>query len=217
MDLLFRTRKISIVAIYRPPQGCKRQFISELERILDTVCDSSNEVIVLGDINLNLLYTNDPIVQDYTSMLFAKNLISLINKPTRFPNAANSSVNPSILDHLWTNHLDISACGIIDYDVSDHLPVFCTFKYPNNFSDNEKIKIESRPFSEANLLKLVTELDNTDWDLLLDYNDPENSIDIFSEKLNSLYVKCFPLKIKYISQKRLKNKWITQEVKLLIN
>ena len=35
--------------------------------------------------------------------------------------------------------------------------------------------------------------------------------------MNNLYLKYFPLKTKFISEKRLKNKWITQEVKQLIN
>ena len=217
VDLLFGNKKITIVAIYRPPHGCKQQFTSDLERILNVVCGSGNEVVVLGDINLNMYLLNEPDVHNYASMLYSKSMVQLINKFTRYPNGPNSAINPSILDHIWTCYLNISACGTIDYTSSDHLPVFCTLNLPTTTGNDDKIKIQSRPFSEENLSKFSNEISNINWDAVLDYNDPENSLNIFADKLNSLYSKCFPLKTKFISQKRVKNKWISHEVKLLIN
>ena len=40
---------------------------------------------------------------------------------------------------------------------------------------------------------------------------------LFAKKFYEIYQNCFPVKIKYISPKRHKNKWITQDVKHLIN
>ena len=217
LDLFFGKRTITIVAVYRPPQGCKQQFLTELERILDLVNINSNQIILLGDINLNLLLSDEPRICDYMSMLYSKSMFSLIDKPTRYPPDLSSTVRPSLLDHIWTNYYNVLNCGLIDYDKSDHLPVYCVLKISSFTCNYDKIKIESRPFSEENLTKLTNALNNTNWDEILDYDDPENSIDIFSNKLNSLYVKFFPLKVKHVSDKRLKNKWITREVKVLIN
>ena len=217
VDLFFEKRTTTILAIYRPTQGCKQQFLLELERILSVICKDSNHIILLGDINLNLFSANETRVSDYMSLLYSRSMFSLINKPTRYPPDMNSIVMPSLLDHIWTNNYNVSACGIIDYDQnSDHLPVFCVLKtvYPCN---GEKIKIVSRPFSDENLNQLVSNLNNINWDEILDLNDPDKSLNIFSDKLNSLYTQHFPLKIKYVSEKRLKNKWITHDVKLLIN
>ena len=65
--------------------------------------------------------------------------------------------------------------------------------------------------------KLTDELKKVNWNNFLNYDDPENCIAVFTEKLNVLYNKCFPLKTKFISAKRYINRWITQEVKQLID
>ena len=140
----------------------------------------------------------------------------MIDKPTRFPRG-NQLSDPSCLDMIWTNNLDLKSAGIIYYDQSDHLPTFCTMNSDPIASDNEKIKIETRPFSENGLSRFKAKLTEIDWDRYLNYNDVENSISQFTNKLDEIYQNCFPVKIKYISHKRYKNKWITQDVKKLIN
>ena len=45
---------------------------------------------------------------------------SLVNIPTRI-----STTCSTLLDHLYTNELEKNiTCHVLDYDVSDHLPVF---------------------------------------------------------------------------------------------
>ena len=88
-------------------------------------------------------------------MLYSKSLFSLIDKPTRYPPDVNSTVRPSLLDHIWTNCYSVLNCGLVDYDKSDHLPVYCVLKILSPPCDNEKIKIVSRPFSEDNLIKIT--------------------------------------------------------------
>ena len=152
VDLCFGNRIVTIIAIYRPPQGCKQQFIIELERILNNYRNSSNQILLLGDINLNLLLVDEPSIHDYVSMLYSKSMLSLIDQPTRYPPGMNSTANPSLLDHIWTNYYDVTACGIADYDQTDHMPVFCFLKSISNHCKNARIKIESRPFSDENLV-----------------------------------------------------------------
>ena len=137
--------------------------------------------------------------------------LSLINKATRFPHF--DTMNASILDHIWTNFFNVSSCGIFDYDVNDHRPTFCIYNFPNLSEKNSKIKIVTRPFSESNMKRLSDALESTDWNDIIIHDNPDSSIVSFFDKLNHLYVKFFPLKIKYVSEKRLKNKWITQDIK----
>ena len=163
-----------------------------------------------------MLDLEDLHVVDFASKLYSKSFIPLIDKPTRFPRGRQLG-DSSCLDMIWTNDLSINAAGILYYDQSDHLPAFCTLDTGPTNPNNDKIKIETRPFSENNLCNLVTELNEVNWDQVLDYNDVEKSISEFSNKLDELYRKCFPLKTKFISPKRYKNRWITQDVKKLIN
>ena len=207
---------ISIVGIYRPPQGCKLDFVQGMMELLDGLAVGSDVVVVTGDFNLDLINMNDSNVLDLTSKFYSKGLMPLITSPTRFPQG-NQNSQPTALDHIWTNCLNICSSGILDFALTDHLPCYCLFESYVTDDTRQKIKIKSRPYFETNMQKFTNKLEITDWDSLLDYENIDKSVSDFIEKLNSLYRQCFPLKTKYISLKRFKNKWITPEIKRLIN
>ena len=140
VDLKFNKVSITIVAVYRPPQGSKQDFTLELDHILSNIKNRNSRVTILGDMNINLYDVNDTSTVDYTSTLYSRSMMPLISKPTRFPNAGHAS-NPSILDHIWTNCLNVANCGVVDFDVTDHLPTFCFLDLPSGELNDEKIKI----------------------------------------------------------------------------
>ena len=218
VETLFNGLKIIIIGIYRPPQGCKQNFIIELESIIDNVPTNSGAVVILGDFNINMDLTDNHNVIELSAKLHSKFFFPLISKPTRFP-PGNLSSPPSTLDLIWTNHLYLSKYGVLDFDVTDHLPTFCILDFPHTNSGNiqNKIKITTRPFSENNLSNLILNITSFDWDSFLDYDDYENCISKFMGKLDYFYQNTFPIKTKFISKKRFNNKWVTNEVKQLIN
>ena len=57
------------------------------------------------------------------------NFILVIRKPTRF--STSTSV---LLDHVLVDSLNVDRAGILDYDITDHYPVFVTF--PNQILKN---------------------------------------------------------------------------------
>ena len=59
-------------------------------------------------------------------------------------------------------------------------------------------------------------MDHIDWGLIFDHGDVSSKADKFINKLNQLYFKTFPLKVKYISQKRINNYWLTPVIKAMI-
>ena len=170
-----------------------------------------------GDLNINLTNFQSEEVSRFNSCLFSFHFVPLITKPTRFDPGSNNAT-PSTLDHIWINNIYPSKAGIILYDVSDHCPTFLQLFLPfiNKNSENELHKISFRPFSEAKLENLKLKLRNTNWDLLLNDN-VDRSCNTFMEYIDQNYCKCFPLKHKYISNKRIEKPWITTPVKHLIN
>ena len=216
VDFKYGNELFTIVGIYRPPRGSKVDFLVELDKILNSIDTVHRTVTLVGDFNLNLDDLDDVHVVNFATKLYADSYLPIINCPTRFPPDI-STHNPSTLDMIWTNKFGIEVCGIINFDVTDHLPTFCIFEsITSNYNDN-KVKIVNRPFTELNLENLSDEVANIPWDDILDYDDVDNSIINFIDKLNLLYTKHFPIKTKYLSHKRFKNKWITQEIKRLIN
>ena len=147
-----------------------------------------------NDFNLNFLDLENSHVVEFATKLYSKSFIPLIDKPTRFPRG-NQTSEPSCLDMIWTNNLCTRTAGIIYYDQSDHLPAFCTLDTGTTTSIDDKIKIETRPFSDINLSNFAANLNEINWDHLLDYNDVDKSISDFSNILDELYKKYFPIKV----------------------
>ena len=77
-------------------------------------------------------------------------------------------------------------------------------------------KLSFRPFSEDNLNKLISRINNFDWNVLSSGTLDSFMLN-FTQKLNNLYCECFPTKIKYVSQKYFENPWITRDIIKLIN
>ena len=207
-------RYIAILGIYSPPTGGRivNEFLDELGEILmSPVLTNAYLVAVAGDMNINILQrdTNDVLL--YETLMNSYNFIPVINKPTRFSQNAVSSSN---LDHIWINSLSNYTSGIINIDISDHLPTFYHSYLPYTNNDlNKKIRIEFRPFSEEKLELLASKFFNTNWDdIMQSYNCTDTLMEYFLEKLDYCYCDCFPVKIKYLSFKRILNPWIGSEL-----
>ena len=113
-----RTEMLSVV--YRPPSGASHIFFEELYNSMDFLSEYSNaETTIMGDINLDyrLRHTKDfDKIKDFEKDYQLK---QLIETPTRITNRT-----VSIIDLIFTDMEYISSSGVLDYKISDHLPVF---------------------------------------------------------------------------------------------
>ena len=75
-----------------------------------------------GDININLLATNNTRVTNHKNNLTAAGCKMPITNHTRF---ADNCI-PSLLDHIYTNvtKKDKNDSGVMLFEISDHLPLF---------------------------------------------------------------------------------------------
>ena len=211
---------IVILGIYKPHSDTLYNFTEKLNNILHhpAVMEASL-VLVAGDLNINICDTvaSEPFV----SLMYSNNFIPTILKPTRIQSRINSQITTeTCLDHIWLGKIDSFISGIILYDISDHLPAFLNFSHNFKFPD-EKIRIETRPYSDINFNSLCNDLIITNWDSVLanaeNLLDPNDSCVNFIKHVDELYCKNFPRKIKFISQKRKKSPWFTSEIKQLID
>ena len=209
--VIINGNNLIIFAVYRPPHSNIQDFLMEMERILRILDSMADFIILSGDFNIDLTNLDSSCSNDLISLMSSLFYYSVITKPTRF------GTNPSTLDHIWLNKELNLTSGIIYYDVTDHCPCFLNFKISNSDNLNEKILIETRPYSEYNQNLLIEKLNATNWNALLNFDNVNDCFDEFNEHLNDLYCQCFPKKVKTISQKRLSKPWITSEIKLKIN
>ena len=148
-DLLFpKTKPISVCIIYKPPSQSQflQQIITEFEAL-----DLDNEIYVLGDFNINLLFQDKyilsksnviknldknllPEIRRYKEFCSIYGLSQLIDSPTRI--TSNTS---NLIDHILTNTQEnISQSGVIDTAISDHSLIYCTRKIPRTKYNRHK-------------------------------------------------------------------------------
>merc|ERR1712030_31429 len=104
--------------------------------------------------------------------------------------------------------------GIINIDVSDHLPSFLNLKL--DFSrKNEKVKVEFRLINDEKKKLFKNLLANYNWNSIISQN-PHLYADSFTSVVNNLYCSAFPLKVKYVSKIHNHNPWMNESILKLV-
>ena len=205
--------KYIIVGIYRPHTDSVDNFILALEYILNHSLLRNKIIILTGDMNINITNVNSSLVDDYLNFLNTLHFLPLISKPTRYPTHNFDSSTATTLDHIFINKTTPCNAGILTNDLTDH----CGTTLNCQLFDKPTIrkaphKITYRPYSDQNYLRLEQKLTETDWDLIMTSNNINLLYDSFFNYLNEIYCICFPLKIKFISEKRMNKPWINDTI-----
>ena len=168
------------------------------------------KVVLIGDQNINLLgHNSDLPTSNFLSALQSINFHPHISKPTRFPDE-NQVGLPSLLDHIFINFIENTLSGIFHFPISDHLPIFIHLE--KSQSSNKVHKINTRILNEENSTRFTQALSEIDWNEILSSDDVNQNFKTFEDKCNAIYNEIFPIKTKFISDKRLKTPWISQAV-----
>ena len=142
IDLLFpKTKPISVGIIYKPPSQSQflQQMITESEAV-----DRDNEIYVLGDFNINLLFRDKYVLNKSNEIKkLDKNLLPEIKRCKEFcsmyclsqlidcPTTITSNTS-TLIDHILANTQEnISQSGLIDTAISDHSLIYWTRKISN--------------------------------------------------------------------------------------
>lgn len=78
----------------------------------------SAETVFLGDFNINLFNRKYPASIALESFISHNTLFQIVKSPTRY-----SVTNPSFLDLIITGIKNIAPAGVLDCNLSDHLPI----------------------------------------------------------------------------------------------
>ena len=188
-------------------------FNAYLGEFLEEFTNKGIRLTILGDINLNLLDSEDKSVKNYKNVLNSVGYSTLINRPTRiFRNEGCSEVSSSCLDHIVSNDYDnFSNAGILISDVSDHLPIFGNIQISNP-KQNLKDPVFKRSFPEHKKDKFLDLLTEEMTDINFE-NCPNTIMSDIMKALQKVLDFVFPKK--KMSRKRkklLQNPWITKEI-----
>ena len=204
-----------VCSIYRPPSSN----IFHLNNIIaDNILNdlsTSSKVIVVGDLNINLynpLKLNS--IKEYINLLWGYSFYPLINIPAKF-NENNPITKYSLIDQIWCNfgHELNWVSGVVDYLITDHLPIFCLFNSVQSVKSNY---IKLRILSRENIERFIDGVVGFDFNLLYSLNNCDEAFKYFYEQLFKIYNLECPIKRKKQKTNILNQPWVTPRLKKCI-
>ena len=114
-------KKILIGEIYRSPSGSVSVFRDILTQILQLIGNQNQDVIIMGDFNINMAFplTNSSV--DLLTIMSGSNLYPSITIPTRVTESTHS-----LIDNIFSTFCS-GEVSIITSDISDHFPIHTVF------------------------------------------------------------------------------------------
>ena len=203
---------IIVGGVYRHPNGNTKHFTSDLERSLSKL--TKNETCIIGgDMNINLMNSENLNAKEYLTTMYANNFLPYITRPTRITEQTATAI-----DHLFFKTQDKKLdcpiiSGILFNDITDHLPNFLLLPQKDRINKT-CFRPKIRVYSEQNIRKFVTEINQIQWDQCLDIEnrDTNKICDIAMGKIDDKFNQCFPW-VK-ISRSRAKDQpWITSSIR----
>ena len=117
LEINLSKRNYYVGCLYRPPDA-HVQFWSILEESLEIL--EGNDVILMGDLNVNTMDIADPNLQHLNSICTSLQLNNIIQSPTRI-----TATTSKCLDLILTNNDLVSKLGKVEHlDFSDHALVY---------------------------------------------------------------------------------------------
>ena len=184
-------------------------WIDKFYTTAETVLTEYNEIILLGDFNIDLL---KPQIQ-WQKTLDSLNLYQLIKSPTRV--TANSK---TLIDHIYVSepkHVLESCCPVSA--CSDHFPVCLTWS-------RKRMKVPKighktvpyRCFSKFDENEFLTDLCNSELPQVYNITDPDQAVQFWIKTFSNIYDKHAPFKTKR-TKRAPKPRWLTKEIQEAIH
>ena len=120
------SKPFPVITVYRPPNA-PSEFFKSLEKLIKAIDDENKEMYILGDLNCDMLKTNNDLslpTKRIKSLYELYQLSQLIKQATRI-----TMTTSSLIDDIVTNTPEkISDSGVIHTGISDHSIIFAIKK-----------------------------------------------------------------------------------------
>ena len=197
-------RSILISALYRPPSTLL-DIDTKIEILIESAYLKSQEMILVGDINLDyfdqMAYCKHRLTKTFKSL----NMSQHVNVVTR-------TKSKTCLDHVYSTHGHfISDIVVSNIGLSDHLPVFVCRKYFNQNKDSTHKTINYSDFKNLDKEALLNDLHSSPWDSAFVFDDLDDVLDALELLLNEAVRRHIPQKQKRV--KKLKQPdWMNERI-----
>uniref|UniRef100_A0A336LGH0 CSON008966 protein n=1 Tax=Culicoides sonorensis TaxID=179676 RepID=A0A336LGH0_CULSO len=205
VEIKINNELFHVIFVYRPPTNLnlssQSEFINILEQILTKY--SSDKTFLIGDLNIDVMFTSDQFVQKYLNVLKQLNRviqnIGFVSRPSSY----------SCLDHLIVDLKQVERIHVqtLDFINLDHLAFFIDYQYQINNLTLAPSYIVKKVL-DYERLKLLLPLKLCDINLEASVDEIfENLIEIInSAKSDCTYIKVLKRK------KNFKREWIDNDL-----
>ena len=169
IDLSLHSQRLLIGSIYRPPD-CS-SFFDEFSVVMESLWRKRSNIILLGDFNVNLLFSCDPsLKRKFMNLLYKFNLKNVIDVPTRITGDSSS-----LIDLIITSvPSKISGHGACNPGISDHHMVYATVNL-RRVSEKPKLKL-IRDFKRVDIKALPHEFASAPWFICDIFDDIDDCV-----------------------------------------
>lgn len=167
----------------RPPNNNLDQWIEAFRPCLEHANVSHNEIIVMGDINIDLK-VHDTKCKKLMSVTNEFCLEQLIEEPTRV-----TSSSSTLIDHVYVSdpHKTVSS-GVLKLSLSDHYAVWARHhnKCPEENKINSHRVIEFRQMKHFDVQQFKSDLFNMPWNNVMLHADPNCALEVWYDMFLSV-------------------------------
>lgn len=189
-------KPIIICTVYRPPDTNIDQWITKFERELDIAYSGDSQIVVMGDLNINLNVPNDE-KDKLCTCLGQYDMHQIIADCTRC-----TPHSETLIDHVWsTSPEKITEWKVPKYGLSDHFPT-CAVISSKWAASKDHMTIKYRSFKNFDSQSFTEELGCLPWSVLEVFEDPNDYLDAWTELFMSVLDRHAPTR-----EKRVKRKW----------
>ena len=211
-----RKKDLVVATIYRQPNNENvGNFQDCIERLLMAIDKPNSEMVILGDMNLDLLkYENHLPTSQYLDIMTNHQTLPRIVRPTRIKNKS-----ATLIDHIFTRDNPITlVSGIIDTELAgscgytDHKPVFTVLRARVPKKDR-KATIVTSYFTQEGTQKRREGLRAQNWGMIIADTDPDTIYDdIVAIYGNHYHTNITKKTIKCSSKRVRREPWMTNDI-----
>lgn len=194
--------RLVLGVVYRVPSSNIDQSISTFDELLSHIVPINENIIMLGDVNINLFNLHNRLSICTESYGFKQ----IINEATRITDHTATLLDPIFV----TENVIINSSGTVNADlISDHHLVYCKIKVP---SYNFKSKfVTFRNFKFFDEEQFLIDLNNKPWNEIFYISDMEQKVIYFTNIILDLFDTHAPLSTVRVSKPHAP--WMTDVVK----
>lgn len=205
--VILATLNLTLICIYRSPQGDIDIFFEKLEQILTELYNKyhTGKIIITGDFNVNVI-SNSTHKTQLLNLISTFNIRCVFDTPSRVTAFSktcvdNVMVNPSVL---------IISSETINWHLGDHLVQRIAFRVDP--IPRTKKYIKTRKITATNIEKLQLRLNSMDWSVLTQLAEPELCFDYFMGQIQRAIDEIMPMREIEIDNRNNKVSWYTSEL-----